>query len=73
MISFGRKGGGTEIDLAQSNGLRHTCLATQSLLLILVLANHCTAQNNPYRQSLFMCANSEGKSFFFVLLFEKVY
>lgn len=36
-------------------------LATQSLLLILILTNHCTAQSNPYRQCLFVCLNSQGK------------
>ena len=40
-------------------------LANQSLLLILVLANHCTGQapgvlNNPYRQALFSFTDSQG-------------
>ncbi|GLV36306.1 uncharacterized protein CBL_08800 [Carabus blaptoides fortunei] len=34
-------------------------LANQSLLLILILTNHCTTQVNPYRQSLFSCANAQ--------------
>ncbi|XP_049955035.1 dymeclin isoform X1 [Schistocerca serialis cubense] len=38
-------------------------LANQSVLLILVLANHCTSDknlHNPYRQALFSFSNSEG-------------
>lgn len=38
-------------------------LATQSLLLTLVLANHCTSESglhNPYRQALFAFTNSQG-------------
>ncbi|XP_067003661.1 dymeclin isoform X2 [Anabrus simplex] len=38
-------------------------LANQCLLLILVLANHCTSDknlHNPYRQALFSCTNSLG-------------
>ena len=41
-----------------------TLLANQSLLLILVLANHCTSDkglHNPYRQALFSFSNSQGK------------
>ncbi|KAF5307529.1 hypothetical protein FQR65_LT06884 [Abscondita terminalis] len=45
-----------------NNGLLNTPLATHSLSLILILANHCTAQVNPYRQSLFTCANNEDNS-----------
>ena len=38
-------------------------LANQSLLLVLVLSNHCTSEknlHNPYRQALFSCSNSQG-------------
>lgn len=35
-------------------------LANQSLLLILILTNHCTAKNNQYRLSLFGCCDSKG-------------
>jgi hypothetical protein len=38
-------------------------LANQSLLLLLVLSNHCTSDknlHNPYRQALFSCSNSQG-------------
>lgn len=40
----------------------HYPLANQSLLLILILTNHCTAtsKNNKYRQSLFGCCDSKG-------------
>lgn len=37
-------------------------LANQSLLLVLVLSNHCTSDknlHNPYRQALFSCSNSQ--------------
>jgi hypothetical protein len=40
-----------------------TILANQSLLLILVLANHCTSNSglhNPYREALFNFTNSQG-------------
>ncbi|XP_030377228.1 dymeclin [Scaptodrosophila lebanonensis] len=37
----------------------HYPLANQSLLLILVLTNHYTAQDNAYRTSLFSCADSK--------------
>ncbi|XP_053388105.1 dymeclin-like isoform X2 [Mercenaria mercenaria] len=42
-----------------------TLLANQSLLFLLVLANHCTsdrALNNPYRQALFQFTNSQDQS-----------
>ena len=38
-------------------------IANQSLLLVLVLANHCTSDSdlhNPYRQALFSFTNSQG-------------
>ncbi|XP_067630358.1 dymeclin [Eurosta solidaginis] len=37
----------------------HYPLANQSLLLILILTNHCTTKDNPYRNSLFGCADSK--------------
>ncbi|XP_004535874.1 dymeclin [Ceratitis capitata] len=37
----------------------HYPLANQSLLLILILTNHCTTKDNPYRASLFNCADSK--------------
>lgn len=37
----------------------HYPLANQSLLLILIMTNHCTTKDNPYRVSLFGCADSK--------------
>lgn len=37
-----------------------TPLASQSLLLLLVLTNHCTATQNPYRNALFTFVDMEG-------------
>lgn len=37
----------------------HYPLANQSLLLILILTNHWTTKENPYRVSLFGCADSQ--------------
>lgn len=58
----------THQDFLSSNDLpmafkEHYPLANQSLLLILILTNHCTAtsKNNKYRQSLFGCCDSKGK------------
>lgn len=57
----------THQDFLSSNDLptafkEHYPLANQSLLLILILTNHCTAttKNNKYRQSLFGCCDSKG-------------
>lgn len=36
----------------------HFPLANQSLLLILILTNHNTTQDNSYRNSLFQCADA---------------
>ncbi|XP_015589306.1 dymeclin [Cephus cinctus] len=36
-----------------------TPLASQSLLLLLVLTNHCTATSNPYRDALFTFTDME--------------
>ncbi|KAK4883863.1 hypothetical protein RN001_000134 [Aquatica leii] len=60
IFSFNRKP--NNVADSGSNGLVDTPLATHSLSLILVLTNHCTSQLNPYRQSLFTCANSEDNS-----------
>lgn len=38
-----------------------TPLASQSLLLLLVLTNHCTATQNPYRNALFSFIDMQGK------------
>jgi len=38
----------------------HYPLTNQSLLLILILTNHYTTKENPYRKSLFECCDSKG-------------
>lgn len=38
---------------------QHYPLANQSLLLILILTNHCSTGSNAYRHSLFGCADSQ--------------
>lgn len=38
-----------------------TPLASQSLLLLLVLTNHCTALQNPYRSALFSFVDMQGE------------
>lgn len=66
----------THQDFLSSNDLPmafkvHYPLANQSLLLVLILTNHCTAnaKNNKYRQSLFGCCDSKGETHFqFILL-----
>ncbi|XP_055614532.1 dymeclin isoform X2 [Uranotaenia lowii] len=40
----------------------HYPLANQSLLLILILTNHHTTKDNPYRASLFGCGDSQEES-----------
>lgn len=59
MITFNRK----QVDGVEGSAgnEQDVPLSTYSLLLLLALTNHCTIQSNPYRQSLFTCANSEGK------------
>ena len=37
-----------------------TPLASQSLLLLLVLTNHCTTSYNPYRDALFSFSDVQG-------------
>ena len=42
-----------------------TLIASQSLLLILVLVNHCTNEEqlyNPYREALFSFTSSSGEA-----------
>lgn len=38
-----------------------TPLASQSLLLLLVLTNHCTTTRNPYRSALFSFIDMQGE------------
>ncbi|KXJ75561.1 hypothetical protein RP20_CCG011468 [Aedes albopictus] len=40
----------------------HYPLANQSLLLMLILTNHYTTKDNPYRASLFGCSDSQADS-----------
>ncbi|KAH8277900.1 hypothetical protein KR018_009896 [Drosophila ironensis] len=55
MLKTGQAAGGELSQRFRS----HYPLANQSLLLILILTNHCTAQENAYRASLFSCADSK--------------
>lgn len=59
MLTFSRKST-DELVVLEHGDFQETPLATQSLLLILVLVHHCTAQNNPYRLSLASCINNQG-------------
>lgn len=60
MLTFSRKPA-ENLTVSEESDFQEAPLATQSLLLILVLVHHCTTQTNPYRLSLFSCANSQGK------------
>lgn len=44
----------------ESDGGQNAILARLSLLLLLVLTNHCTAEHNPYREALFNCSDSQS-------------
>ena len=47
-----------------------TLLANQSLLFLLVVANHCTSDRglkNPYRDALFSFTNSQGRDILWFL------
>ena len=51
-------------DKKQEEEFSETLLANQSLLFLLVLANHCTSERglkNPYREALFSFTNSQGR------------
>ncbi|GJQ81413.1 hypothetical protein Trydic_g18278 [Trypoxylus dichotomus] len=50
------------IESAANGDFQEVPLATQSLLLVLILTNHCTTQTNPYRQCLFACLNSQDNN-----------
>jgi len=57
-------GMGSSTNEKKAEEFTETLLANQSLLFLLVLANHCTSQlalKNPYRQALFQFTNSQGK------------
>lgn len=40
---------------------RHALLSKMSLLLILVVTNHCTTDSNPYRDALFSCMDCNNE------------
>ncbi|KAJ8925444.1 hypothetical protein NQ315_009277 [Exocentrus adspersus] len=61
MLTFSRKST-EELTLHDQNDFQQAPLATQSLLLVLVLVHHWTTHTNPYRNSLFSCLNSLGNS-----------
>lgn len=44
------------------DGERAPVLGRQSLLLLLVLTNHCTSEVNPYRDALFTCCDSQNET-----------
>ncbi|RZC40688.1 Dymeclin and/or Hid1 domain containing protein [Asbolus verrucosus] len=56
ILTFSRKS--DEITISENSDYQEVPLATQSLLLVLVLVHHWTTKNNPYRNSLFLCRNS---------------
>jgi len=50
------------VPIMKPSDVSESPLANQSLLLVLVLSNHCTSDknlHNPYRQALFSCSNSQ--------------
>ncbi|XP_066583093.1 dymeclin [Prorops nasuta] len=65
VITMGMGSGLKNVQITQNGSIEEeekkrnieTPLASQSLLLLLVLTNHCTATQNPYRQALFTFAN----------------
>ena len=54
-LTLGYSKGGTD-------GEKPAILSRQSLLLLLVLTNHCTTDGNPYREALFNCCDSQSDS-----------
>lgn len=59
MLTFARKTPDDSV-VNDQNDFQDTPLATQSLLLMLVLVHHWTTQSNPYISSLFSCLDSQG-------------
>lgn len=54
ILTFSRK---TETDVTEQSEFQQAPLATQSILLLLVLVHNWTTLNNPFRMSLFSCLN----------------
>ncbi|KAL3286907.1 hypothetical protein HHI36_001393 [Cryptolaemus montrouzieri] len=66
MLTFNNKAS-SDGDNIENADFQEVPLASQSLLLVLVLVHHWTNHTNPYRNSLFSCANSEDNTLFFQL------
>ncbi|KAG5891999.1 hypothetical protein JTB14_007747 [Gonioctena quinquepunctata] len=58
MLTFSKKST-EELIPTSTNDYQEAPLATQSLLLLLVLVHHWTTKSNPYRNSLFSCLDSQ--------------
>ncbi|CAG9761840.1 unnamed protein product [Ceutorhynchus assimilis] len=58
MLTFSRKS--EDSDLPELSEFQKAPLATQSILLLLVLVHKWTTLNNPYRLSLFSCLNQDN-------------
>lgn len=69
MLTFTKKNT-DDFSVNEQNDFHETPLATQSLLLILVISHHWTTQSNPYRSSLFSCLDSQGK---LLLFFNRIF
>jgi hypothetical protein len=57
------------VTVVKPSEVSDSSLANQALLLVHVLANHCTGDknlHNPYRQALFSFSNSQGMEVHFV-------
>ncbi|XP_044746620.1 dymeclin [Coccinella septempunctata] len=61
MLTFNSKSSSDGDNLELAN-FHEVPLASQSLLLVLVLVHHWTTHTNPYRSSLFSCANYEDNT-----------
>lgn len=64
ILTFSRKN--DELTQAEHCEYTQLPLATQSILLVLVLVHHWTMKNNSYRNSLFLIMDSAGKAYIFI-------
>lgn len=64
MLTFNSKFS-SESDNNEKTSFSEVPLASQSLLMVLVLVHQWTTHTNPYRNSLFSCANVEGTNLIF--------